>query len=90
MEFETEFPSLVQKTTRTIKVVEPAILTTEQIKRRNHYKGKKWIELEAVTRKCIDKKRLEKIIDNLWIQHPATQSHKGHNGALLELKREVQ
>ena len=42
-----------------------------------------------IIKHCLDKQKVHEAIQNSWIKHPATESHKGHNGALLELKKEL-
>ena len=37
----------------------------------------------------LDKKRVGEVIEWMWIEHPTTESHKGHNSCLLELKKEL-
>ena len=51
----------------------------------NEYNLKEWVRVSQV----IDKAKVEKVIKKLWILYPATQSHKGHNGALLDIKKEL-
>ena len=52
-----------------------------------HISYETWLERKLYD--SIPEQKVRVAINNLWIKHPATESHKGHNGALLELKKEL-
>lgn len=65
MSFEKTFPSLKGEKKTYTEWVNHSIKTTEEIKRTNDYAKKKWIELSAVTKNCVDKARLLQKLEEL-------------------------